>query len=71
MVDAPAGVEISALPAVDMAGSEAYFKPEAGRIMASIGDETPTEPQDAQPEELDIALAADWLQRHTISTCAE
>lgn len=65
VVDAPAGVEISALPAVDMAGSEAYFKPEAGRIMASIGDETPTEPQDAQPEELDIALAADWLQRHT------
>lgn len=65
VVDAPASVEISTLPAVDMAGSEAYFKPEARRIMASLGDETPTEPQDAQPEELDIALAADWLQRHT------
>lgn len=65
VVDAPEGLNIHALPAVDMAGSEAYFKPEAGRIMASLGDETPTEPQDAQPEELDIALAADWLQRHT------
>ncbi len=65
VVDAPAGVEIPALPAVDMADSEAYFKPDAGRIMASLGDETPTEPQDARPEELDIALVADWLQRHT------
>ncbi|WP_299682352.1 FAD-binding oxidoreductase [uncultured Roseobacter sp.] len=66
VVDAPIGINIQSLPAVDMAGSEAYLKPEAGRIMASFGDETPTEPQDAQPEELDIALAADWLQRHTI-----
>ncbi|MFQ6550632.1 NAD(P)/FAD-dependent oxidoreductase [Aestuariibius sp. 2305UL40-4] len=66
VADAPVVIDINSLPAVDMAGSEAYFKPEAGRIMASFGDETPTEPQDAQPEELDIALAADWLQRHTI-----
>lgn len=65
VADAPVGMNVQSLPAVDMAGSEAYFKPEAGRIMASFGDETPTEPQDAQPEELDIALAADWLQRHT------
>ena len=66
VVDAPQGIDTRSLPAVDFAGSEAYFKPEAGRIMASLGDETPTEPQDAQPEELDTALAADWLQRHTI-----
>lgn len=66
VVEAPLGIATHSLPAVDFAGSEAYFKPEAGRIMASFGDETPTEPQDAQPEEFDIALAADWLQRHTI-----
>ncbi|WP_299285672.1 FAD-binding oxidoreductase [uncultured Tateyamaria sp.] len=66
VADAPVDIKINSLSAVDMAGSEAYFKPEAGRIMASFGDETPTDPQDAQPEELDIALAADWLQRHTI-----
>lgn len=65
VVDAPDGIDIGALPAVETIGSEAYFKPEAGRIMASLGDETPTEPQDAQPEELDIALIADWLQRQT------
>ncbi|MFQ6552533.1 NAD(P)/FAD-dependent oxidoreductase [Aestuariibius insulae] len=66
VADAPVGMSIQSLPAVDMADSEAYLKPEAGLIMASFGDETPTEPQDAQPEELDIALAADWLQRHTV-----
>lgn len=68
VVDAPAGVDLQAMPAIDMIGSEAYFKPEAGRIMASLGDETPTEPQDARPEELDIALIADWLERHTTLT---
>ncbi|XWN32690.1 MAG: FAD-binding oxidoreductase [Devosia sp.] len=68
VVDGPAGVDVAAMPAVETVASEAYFKPEAGRIMASLGDETPTDPQDAQPEELDIALTVDWLMRHT--TCA-
>lgn len=67
VVDAPAGIDVDAMPAVETAAAEAYFKPDAGRIMASLGDETPVEPQDAQPEELDIALTADWLMRHT--TC--
>lgn len=65
VVDAPTNAALHTMPAVEMIGSEAYFKPEAGRIMASFGDETPCEPQDAQPEELDIALTADWLERHT------
>ncbi len=68
VVDAPADIDSQAMPAVEMIGSEAYFKPEAGRIMASLGDETPSEPQDARPEELDIALTADWLERHTTIT---
>ena len=65
VVDGPEGVDVKGMPAVDLVGSEAYFKPEAGRIMASLGDETPTDPQDAWPEEMDIALIADWLERHT------
>ncbi|NIA72256.1 FAD-binding oxidoreductase [Pelagibius litoralis] len=68
VVNAPTDVDIRTMPAVDTIGSEAYFKPEAGRIMASLGDETPTEPQDARPEELDIALIADWLERQTTIT---
>ena len=32
-----------------------YFKPDAGRLMASPADETPSPPTDAQPEELDAS----------------
>jgi D-arginine dehydrogenase len=39
-----------------------YFKPEAGRILASPADETPSVPTDAAPEELDIAICVDRLQ---------
>jgi D-arginine dehydrogenase len=40
-----------------------YFKPDAGRLLVSPADETPSPPCDAQPEELDIAHAIDRLQR--------
>ena len=66
IVNGPDGISLKTLPAVDTLGSEAYFKPEAGRIMASLGDESPTEPHDAWPDELEIAMIADWLERHTI-----
>lgn len=65
VVDPPAGISVTGMPAVDILGTEAYFKPEAGRVMASLGDETPAKPGDAQPGEMDIALTADWLMRHT------
>jgi D-arginine dehydrogenase len=42
---------------------ECYFKAEAGTLMLSPGDATPTPPCDAAPEELDIAIAVDWLER--------
>ncbi|MFN3230557.1 MAG: NAD(P)/FAD-dependent oxidoreductase [Alphaproteobacteria bacterium] len=42
-----------------------YFKPEAGKILASPGDETPTPPTDAQPEEIDIAITVDRLEKAT------
>lgn len=64
-VDVPVGVDISAMPAVDFVGSDSYIKPEAGHLMASPGDETPCAPQDVQPEELDIAILAEWLERQT------
>ncbi|HEY0832614.1 MAG TPA: FAD-binding oxidoreductase [Azospirillum sp.] len=40
-----------------------YFKPEGGRLLASPADETPVEPCDAQPEELDVALAIDRVEQ--------
>jgi D-arginine dehydrogenase len=40
-----------------------YFKPESGRILASPADETPSDPVDAQPEEIDVAIAIDRIQQ--------
>lgn len=49
---------------VDM-GETVYFKPEAGRLMLSPADETPSAPCDAAPDELDIAHAVDRFERLT------
>ncbi len=44
---------------------EFYARPESGALMGSPADETPMEPCDVQPEELDIAIAVDRLQTAT------
>lgn len=66
IVDATPGYDIARLPCVDFAGSEAYIKPEAGKLMASLGDATPVEPQDVRPDEIDVAVLADWIERNTL-----
>jgi D-arginine dehydrogenase len=40
-----------------------YFKPDAGRILASPADETPVEPCDVHPEDIDVATAVERIQR--------
>ncbi|APE27064.1 NAD(P)/FAD-dependent oxidoreductase [Aurantiacibacter gangjinensis] len=40
-----------------------YFKPENGKLWLSPHDETPSEPCDAAPEELDVALAIDRFEQ--------
>ena len=42
-----------------------YFKPDAGRILASPADETPMPPCDVQPDELDVAILVDRLEQAT------
>lgn len=42
-----------------------YFKPESGLMLGSPADETPSPPTDAQPEDLDVALAVDRIERAT------
>lgn len=59
------GMPVAHLPCVDFVGSDAYIKPEAGNFMASPGDATPIAPQDVQPDEMDIAILADWITRET------
>jgi len=59
--DPPAGVPVDHWPAVIDIDEQWYFKPEAGRILASPADETPSPPCDAQPEEYDVAVLVDRL----------
>lgn len=42
-----------------------YVRPESGGLLASPCDETPSEPCDAQPEEIDVARAADQVEQAT------
>lgn len=63
--DAPAGIDVAAWPLTFDLDEEWYFKPDAGRILASPADETPSPPCDAQPEELDIAVCVDRIERAT------
>jgi len=43
-----------------------YTKPEGGKLMLSPADATPVEPQDIQPDELDIAIGIDRFETVTI-----
>ncbi len=62
-VDLPGGMDASAWPVVIDADEEFYFKPEGGRLLLSPADETPMPPCDVQPDELDIAICMDRVQR--------
>lgn len=66
LVDPPAGYEIDRWPCVMDIGEEFYFKPDAGKLLLSPADEQPVEPCDAQPEELDVAIAVDRVERATM-----
>jgi len=61
----PAGVETAHWPLVIAADHGWYFKPDAGQLLGSPANEDPTEPQDVQPEELDIALAMHRIEEAT------
>ena len=77
----PDGVEAAGWPFVvfEAPGGAmgAYCKPEAGGLLVSPADETPSEPCDAKPEEIDVARGLDQLAgwttldlRHVISAWA-
>ncbi|THD81690.1 MAG: FAD-binding oxidoreductase [Phenylobacterium sp.] len=64
IVDAP-GAESDSWPMVIDIDERFYFRPDAGGLLLSPGDETPSAPCDAQPDELDIAIAVDRVQTAT------
>ena len=64
LIDGP-DLDFAGWPLVIEAGERWYFKPDAGRLLISPADETDTEPCDAQPEDLDVAIAVDRIQQAT------
>jgi D-arginine dehydrogenase len=63
--DPPAEEDVKTWPMTFDLAETWYFKPEAGRVMVSPVDKTPTEPCDAAPEELDVAVAVERIERAT------
>jgi D-arginine dehydrogenase len=63
IVPPPAGHDIDHWPMVIDASEEFYFKPDAGKIMVSPGDQTPSPPMDAFADDMDLAVAIDRMQR--------
>lgn len=63
--DPPAGAEVARWPGVDLCDESWYVIPNAGRILGSPADETPSEPCDAQPDEYDVAVAVDRIMTDT------
>ena len=59
---------LSGWPFAKTVGDELYFAPECGRLFASPMDEVPTDPCDAQPDELEVALAAQRIEERTMMT---
>ena len=58
---APPGTDASGWPLVMDGAERWYVKPDAGLLLGSPADETPTDPCDARHEELDVALGIDRI----------
>jgi len=63
--DAPAGLDLAHLPMAIDFDETWYVKPEVGQFLGSPADETPSPPCDAQPEEMDIAIAVERIETAT------
>jgi len=61
IVAGPDGVDASEWPMTVDVDEQFYLKPDAGKLLISPADETPSPPCDAQPEDLDVAIAVDRI----------
>jgi D-arginine dehydrogenase len=64
-VGVPAGVDARGWPSVNHVRSIWYFKPEGDGLLVSPADETPSQPCDARPDEMDVALALERVGQAT------
>jgi D-arginine dehydrogenase len=61
----PGSLDYADWPLVCDIDNEFYFRPDRTQLLCSLADETLTDPGDARPEELDIALAIDRINTAT------
>lgn len=61
----PAGIDTRHWPCIVSADESWYVKPDAGMLLGSPANADPVDPQDVQPEEMDIALAIDRIAQMT------
>jgi D-arginine dehydrogenase len=66
----PAQHDFARWPAVIGVDESFYFKPDAGQLLGSPANADPVEPQDAAPEELDLALGIYNIEAITTSRSA-
>ena len=61
----PENMDIAGWPLVHDADEAWYIKPDAGMLLGSPANADPVEPQDVQPEEVDIAMAIHHIEEAT------
>lgn len=62
---APGEYDTATWPMINDIDETFYFKPDAGRILASPEEATPMPPCDVQPDEYDIAVTIDRIEKAT------
>ncbi len=62
-IAAPDGTEVGGMPIVVDVQEEFYVKPVAGQLLLSPANEDHDVPSDVQPDELDIAICVDRVER--------
>jgi len=65
LFEAPGSLDIGDWPLCVDVDETFYFKPDAGKLIGSPADETPMAPCDVQPDEMDIAICVDRIERAT------
>jgi D-arginine dehydrogenase len=61
----PGNAAWASWPLISNADNEFYFRPDGSQLLCSLAEENPTDPGDARPEQIDIALAIDRINVHT------
>ncbi len=63
MIPAPDGVDTGPMPLTNDIEEQFYMKPDAGQLLVSPANQDPMPPCDVQPDEMDIAICIDRIER--------